>query len=83
LAGTGLLWTFVSSSALLLYDLEARESERMRVLMEQYRDTPMDLTDASLVAIVEQLNQTRIFTLDHHLRVYRLNGQTPFDLVPA
>ena len=26
------------------------EKERMRQLMEQYRDTPMDLADASLVA---------------------------------
>jgi predicted nucleic acid-binding protein len=78
-----LLWKFVSNSALLLYELGASETERIRVLMEQYQDTPMDLADASLVAIAEQLDQARIFTLDHHFRVYRLKGQTPFDLVPA
>jgi predicted nucleic acid-binding protein len=78
-----LLWKFVSNSALLLYDLGARETERIRVLMEQYQDTPMDLADASLVAVAEQLDQARVFTLDHHFRVYRLKGQTPFDLVPA
>jgi predicted nucleic acid-binding protein len=51
--------------------------------MEQYQDTLMDLADASLVAVAEQLDQARIFTLDHHFRVYRLKGQTPFNLVPA
>src|SRR5215831_11962122 len=30
--------------------------------MEQYRDTPMDLADASLVATAEILNLRRIFT---------------------
>jgi predicted nucleic acid-binding protein len=78
-----LLWKFVSGSALLLSDLGAGETERMRVLMEQYRDTPMDLADASLVAVAETLDQTRIFTLDHHFRAYRLEGTKPFDVVPA
>jgi len=31
----------------------AVEQERMRQLMEQYRDTPMDLADASLVATMQ------------------------------
>lgn len=30
---------------------------RMQALMEQYRDLPMDLADASLVAAAEVLNQ--------------------------
>lgn len=78
-----LLWKFVSASVLLLHDLGASETERMRALMEPYRDTPMDLADASLVAVAERLDQTRIFTLDHHFRVYRLKGIQPFDIVPA
>jgi uncharacterized protein len=40
------------------------EQARMQVLMEQYRDLPMDLADSSLVAAAETLNQKRIFTLD-------------------
>ena len=78
-----LLWKFVSASVLLLHDLGASETERMRALMEQYRDTPMDRADASLVAVAERLDQTRIFTLDHHFRVYRLKGIKPFQTVPA
>ncbi len=78
-----LLWRFVSEKALNLYDLGPVEIERMRVLMQQYRDTPMDLADASLVAVAEQLDQTRVFTLDQHFRVYRLKGTKSFDIIPA
>jgi uncharacterized protein len=78
-----LLWQFVSEKVLTLYDLGPLETDRMRVLMEQYRDTPMDLADASLVVVAEQLGRTQIFTLDHHFRVYRLNGSKAFDIVPA
>jgi len=76
------LWKFVSGSKLLLQDLGPREIERTRELMEQYRDTPMDLADASLVAVAELLDQTRIFTLDHHFRVYRIQDSKPFEVVP-
>ena len=51
--------------------------------MDQYRDTPMDLADASLVAVAEQLDQTRIFTLDQHFRIYRLKGTKAFDIIPS
>ena len=68
-----LLWKFVSASVLLLHDLGVSETERMRRDGE-YRDSPMDMADASLVAVVEKLDLTRIFTLDHHFRVYRPQG---------
>lgn len=42
--------------------------------MEQYRGTPMDLADASLVATAEVLNLSRIFTLDSDFYVYRINN---------
>src|SRR5205809_5764994 len=40
------------------------ETKRMRVLIEKYSDTPMDLADASLVAAAESRGIDRIFTLD-------------------
>jgi predicted nucleic acid-binding protein len=55
---------------------------RMRSLMEKHRDTPMDLADASLVAAAESLKLRRIFTLDSDFRVYRINGTTPFEVLP-
>ncbi len=54
----------------------------MSILMEQYRDTPMDLADASLVATAEQRGLSQIFTLDHHFRIYRLGGARSFEVVP-
>lgn len=77
-----LLWQLVREAVLVLHELGPAETTRMAVLMEQYRDTPMDLADASLVAIAERLGRTRIFTLDHHFRVYRLKDSRTFDIVP-
>ena len=50
--------------------------------MEKYRDVPMDLADASLVAVAEALDFKRVFTLDSDYRVYRWKGRKHFDLVP-
>lgn len=77
-----LLWRFVRDAALMVHDLGPAEVERMAALMEQFQDTPMDLADASLVATAERLGLTRIFTLDHHFRVYRLSGSRAFEVVP-
>jgi predicted nucleic acid-binding protein len=54
----------------------------MRVLMEKYSDTPMDLADASLVAAAETLDERHIFTLDNDFRIYQLNGTISFEIIP-
>jgi len=54
----------------------------MVALMEQYRDRPMDLADASLVAASEHLRMRRLFTLDNDFRIYRLADGSTLDLVP-
>jgi predicted nucleic acid-binding protein len=77
-----LLWRMFSSGSLILHDLDPERVARVRILMEQYRDTPMNLADASLVAIAEQLDQTRVFTLDRDFQIYRLSGIGSFDIVP-
>jgi predicted nucleic acid-binding protein len=76
------LWAFLDSGALSLHINNEAERTRMRVLMRQYSDTPMDLADASLVAAAETLGQQRIFTLDGDFRIYRLHGHTAFTVVP-
>lgn len=77
-----LLWRYIGEGALHLHHLKEVEQKRMRELMEQYRDTPMDLADASLVATAEALNQRRIFTLDSDFRIYRFFGAQAFEIVP-
>ena len=51
--------------------------------MAKYADVPMDLADATLVALAEERDENRIFTLDGDFRVYRLHGRRAFDIVPA
>ena len=76
------LWSYVVDQILVFHFSDKPEQMRMQVLMEQYRDIPMDLADASLVATAESLNQKQIFTLDRDFYIYRLPGNQPFDVVP-
>jgi uncharacterized protein len=76
------LWDYVANGLLVLHTPGPAEWERMRTLMQQYRDTPMDLADASLVVAAEVLNLRRIFSLDSHFRAYRCMGTQPFEVVP-
>jgi predicted nucleic acid-binding protein len=76
------LWALVESGALVIHFSSYAEAQRMRWLMREYCDLPMDLADASLVAVAETLNESRIFTLDSHFRAYRIRGTSVFDVVP-
>lgn len=76
------LWGYVADRILVFHFSDKPEQMRMQVLMEQYRDIPMDLADASLVATAESLNQKQIFTLDRDFHIYRLPGNQLFDVVP-
>ena len=77
-----ILWRVVERSALVLHEPGPGEPGRMAELMGRYRDVQMDLADASLVAAAEGLGVARIFTLDHHFRIYRLGGGGSFEVVP-
>ena len=76
------LWEYIGEGVLHLHSPDETEQKRMRQLMEQYQDTPMDLADASLVVAAEVLHLTRIFTLDSDFYVYRINGAEAFEVVP-
>lgn len=80
--GQRALWQMRASGKLVLHDASDEEASRMAVLMEKYRDTPMDLADASLVAAAEALGYTRIFTLDSDFYVYRLADGSALAVVP-
>ncbi len=54
----------------------------MAALMEKYRDTPMDLADASLVVVAESRSLRRLFTLDSDFRIYRLADGSVLEVVP-
>jgi uncharacterized protein len=76
------LWRMLERGHLVLGDTTPGMLARMPELMARYRDLPMDLADASLVALAEEHRQRRIFTLDSDFRVYRLPGGAAFELIP-
>ena len=77
------LWAMLERGALQLVDMRPADVARVRALMEKYRDTPMDMADATLVAAAEARAIKRVFTLDSDFGVYRYRGRERFDLVPA
>jgi predicted nucleic acid-binding protein len=77
------LWSVAVRDDLRLIVPDATQVRRAQALMSQYRDLPMDLADASLVAYAEAAGLRQIFTLDAEFAVYRLHGRTPFSVVPA
>jgi predicted nucleic acid-binding protein len=57
------LWEMIERGVLAILPLE-QEVSRVRELMKKYKDLPMDLADAALVAVAEREKIRRVFTLD-------------------
>ncbi len=78
------LYDAIIDGALTVEPLTASDWQRVRELVDRYQDMPLGGTDASLIAIAERLDTTRIATLDHaHFTVVRPAHCTAFDLVPT
>lgn len=77
------LWKLVLNEDLVIADQPTGSAKRIAKLMERYADRPMDLADATLVALAEERNTKRIFTLDEDFVIYRLHGRARFELVPG
>jgi uncharacterized protein len=76
------LWRWRTAGRLSLHDLTETEVDRMAALMNKYKDRPMDLADASLVAAAERLGMPRIFTLDSDFYIYRLADGSALECIP-
>ena len=77
------LWRLVEHGDLEIAVQGAEQAKRMRALMEKYHDRPMDLADASLVALAEERGLRDIFTLDRaDFQIYRIRGRQTFRLWP-
>jgi uncharacterized protein len=50
----------------------------MYKLMNKYHDLPMDIADASLVVVAQNLGLRKILTLDRDFFVYRLEDSSAF-----
>jgi predicted nucleic acid-binding protein len=83
LAGQQALWKILLTKRLDIAELSRAVLKRSAALMDKYADQPMDLADATLVALAEERGVRRIFTLDNDFRVYRIHGRTRFEIIPG
>lgn len=81
--GQNALWRLLLRDDLVVAGPSAEANARAARLMEIYADRPMDLADATLVALAEERDTNRIFTLDTDFHVYRFKGRRRFEVVPA
>jgi len=72
----------IESGVLTLHIPTLEDALRACALMRTYADAPVDFDDASLVVAAEVSDITRILTLDRHFHAYRINGNTPFEVLP-
>lgn len=67
------------AGAFEIFALGPRHLPRMQVLMHRYRNLPMDLADASLVILAEDLGTGRILSTDQRdFGAYRWKSRKPF-----
>ena len=77
------VWEMLEEGRVIVFSLEPGDVQRMRELMRKYRDLPMDVAAAALVAVAEREGINRIFTLDRRdFQVYRPAKIGRFSLVP-
>ena len=67
-----------------IFDLHVSHLQRIETLMVKYEDLPMELADASLVILAEELGSGRILSTDRRdFRTYRWKTRKPFkNLLP-
>lgn len=70
----------IVKGGIIVFELQETHVERIRQLMTQYGDLPMDLADASLVILAENLGHGRILTSDYRdFSTYRWNKTQSFE----
>lgn len=77
------LWRLVQDMKLELHVPTLSEIKGMHDLMKKYQDTPMDLADASLIALAEQRRLKRVFTVDSDFYIYRLSDGSMLEVIPS
>jgi len=74
---------FIVRGAFHLVPSSLKSLQRVAVLMERYRNVPMDFADATLVVLAEELDSDLVFTLDRRgFSTYRINRNRPFRIIP-
>lgn len=69
----------LANRAFETFNLQPYHAQRITQLMQQYANLPMDLADASLVILAEELGHGRILSVDYRdFNTYRWKNTQPF-----
>lgn len=71
---------WISKGALEIHNIDITAFNRLRDLTIKYKDLPMDFADACLVSLAEELNITKIATIDRDFTIYRIKNKKKFEL---
>ena len=74
---------YVEVGMIHLHTPSEPETRRILALMEQYQNRPMDLADASLIALAEARGYQKVFSIDSDFYVYRLSDGSALEVVPG
>jgi hypothetical protein len=75
------LGQLLSDKLLMLHEIPENDYDRLFKLMEQYRNRPMDLADATLVLASEKTGYRQILTIDSDFLFYRIGDRDTFDII--
>ncbi len=77
------VWEMISRGTVEILPLGLDDVPRIRELMRQYADRPMDLADAALIRVAERDGIRQFFTIDRKdFAVYRLHGKIRPSVIP-
>jgi uncharacterized protein len=77
------VWEMITRGIVEVLPLGPDDVPRMRELMRQYANRPMDLADAALIRVAEREGIRRFFTIDRKdFAVYRLRGRIRPSILP-
>ena len=80
--GRDALCDMIEDGAIDVLPLDRDDVGRMKELMRQYHDLPMDFADAALVRVAERDGIKRVLSFDKHFRDYRLPRRGRFIVLP-
>jgi hypothetical protein len=69
----------LTNGAFDTFNLKPDHAQKIAQLMQKYANLPMDLADASLVILAEELGHSRIWSVDYRdFNTYRWKNTQPF-----
>lgn len=72
------LISWIEVGAVTIEDIRVEDLQRIKEMILQYSDLPMDFADACLVFLGEKLSISQIATIDRDFDIYNLKGKKSF-----